>query len=339
MPRKTKHTKITSPEKFAQINKGNLRLKEDFLMYLRSVQRSEGTINGYSSDLDIINTYIYDYLDNKDFAKLTKRDIIGFQNWLVTNGSSSARIRRIKATMSSLSKYCEDILADDDPEFAGYRSIVRKIENPPLQPVREKTVWTEDELEDLLNKLTEREEYEKACYVALAMYGGRRKAELARFKVSDFTPERVVCDGALYKSAPILTKGGKYLECYTLKKKFDPYLEAWMKYRRENGIDSEWLFPKADDPAEAIDVSTFNSWANTFSRITGRHWYAHSLRHYFVSELSRAGIPDGIVVEIMGWASSEMFKIYDDNPKDDRIAMFFKDGEIDTSKVRTLEAL
>lgn len=337
MPRKTKQVRITSPEKMEKINKSNMRLKNDFLLYLRSVQRSEGTISGYDSDLNIVMSYIYDELDNKDFQKLTKRDLIAFQNWLVTNGMSSARIRRLKSAISSLSNYCELILADDDPEFQGYRSIVRKIENPPLMPVREKTIWTDEELENLLAVLTEKREYEKACYVALAMYGGRRKAELCRFKVSDFDESRVVCDGALYKSAPILTKGNKYLECYTLKKKFDPYLQNWMQYRTEHGIDGVWLFPKHGCPEEHIELSTANSWALTFSRLTGRDWYAHSLRHYFVSALSRAGIPDGIVVQILGWSSSEMFKIYDDNPKDDRIAMYFSNGDIDTSKVRSVE--
>ena len=337
MPRKTKQVRITSPEKLDMVNRNNMRLKHDFLLYLRSVQRSEGTISGYESDLNIVFVYILDELGNKDFQKLTKRDLIAFQNWLVTNGSSSARIRRIKAAISSLSNYCENILSDDDPDFDGYRSIVRKIENPPLTPVREKTVWTDDELEALLDMLTEKCEYEKACVVALGMYGGRRKAELCRFRLSDFLPERVVCDGALYKSAPILTKGDKYLECYTLKKRFDPFLERWISERNRLGIESEWLFPMHGDPGRHMQISTINSIANTCSRLTGRDFYFHSLRHYFVSALSRAGIPDSVVVEIMGWSSSEMFKIYDDNPKDDRIAMYFKDGEIDTSRVSSVE--
>jgi len=336
--RKTNRIVITSPEKLEQVNPANMRLKKDFLQYLKSVKRSPGTIAGYDSDLNIIFTYILDELGNKDFAKLSKRDIISFQNWLVDNGISSARIRRLKSAISSLSNYIEAVL-DDDPDFAGYRSIVRKIENPPLVPVREKTVWTDEELQHLLDVLTEEGKYDRACLAALAMYGGRRKAELCRFKVSDFDEKHVTCNGALYKSDPILTKGDKYLECFTLKKKFDPYLERWIAYRKENGIESIWLFPKAGEPEEHIQASTISSWADSFSAITGKDWYAHSLRHFFVSALSRAGIPDGIVVEIMGWSSSEMFKVYNDNPKDDRIAMYFKDGEIDTSNTRSIDQI
>ena len=62
--------------------------------------------------------------------------------------------------------------------------------------------------------------------------------------------------------------------------------------------------------------------------MTGKDCYPHSLRHFFVSALSRAGIPDNVIVQILGWSSSEMFNVYNDNSKDDQIAKYFKDGEI-----------
>lgn len=334
--RKTIKKKLTNPEKTAMINKSNLLLKDDFIIYLRSLQRSEGTIIGYDNDLLIFFTYIMDNLDNKDFKDVTKRDIVRFQNWLISNGNSSARIRRLKAAISSLSNYCENILSDEEPEFDGYRSIVRKIENPPLNTVREKTVWGEDELEGLLDTLVENNEYDKACMVALGMYGGRRKSELTRFKVSDFNDDKLMFGGALYKSSPILTKGNKYLECYTLAKKFKPYLDLWLDERESKGIKSEWLFPSRDDASQPISISTINSWTKKFSDITGKDFYMHSLRHYFVTALSKAGIPDNVVVEIVGWSSSEMFKIYNDVSKDEQISKFFSDGDINVDAVKSI---
>lgn len=328
MGRPTKMNRLTCDEKTAQINKSNMRLKDDFLLYLKSVKRSPGTIAGYENDLLIVFTYILDNLGNKDFQKITKRDLIGLQNWLLSNGNSSARVRRIKSAISSLSNYCENILADDDPDFDGYRSIVRKIENPPQQAVREKTVWEDSELEHLLDVLVSEGEFKKACFVALGMYGGRRKSEICRFKVSDFADDRLVCDGALYKSAPIKTKGNKYLECYTLAKKFKPYFNMWMKKRQELGIESEWLFPKGRNPEEHISPASVDGWSESFSDITGKPYYPHALRHYFVSALSRAGIPDSAVVTVIGWSSSEMFSVYNDNPKDEQISMYFSNGDI-----------
>lgn len=332
MSRKTKMNSITSPELIAQINPENMRLKNDFLEYLKSVQRSPGTISGYSNDLDIFFVWVLQNARNKPFVNITKRDIVAYQGWLInSNENSSSRVRRLKAAISSLSNYCENILSDDEPEFQNFRSIVRKIENPALQPVREKTIWEDAELEDLLNQLVERKAFDKACYLALAMYSGRRKSELCRFRVSDFDDSRLVCGGALYKSAPIKTKGksgGKYIPCYTLAKKFRPYLKMWLDERARLGIESQWLFPAKDNPDEQMGISTVNSWAETFTRLSGRDFYAHSLRHYFTTSLARAGIPDGVIQSIVAWESSDMVRLYTDIDADEQIGMYFSNGEI-----------
>ena len=163
------------------------------------------------------------------------------------------------------------------------------------------------------------------------MYSGRRKSELCRFRVSDFDDSRLVCGGALYKSAPIKTKGrsgGKYIPCYTLAKKFRPYLQMWLNERTRLGIESEWLFPSKVNPAEQVSITTVNSWANTFSRMTGKDFYAHSLRHYFTTSLARAGIPDGVIQSIVAWESSDMVRLYTDIDTDEQIGMYFANGDI-----------
>ena len=331
MPRKTNRTKITSPEKTAQINKSNMRLKNDFLLYLKSIQRSAGTIAGYDSDLLIVFTYMLDNLDNKDFHKLTKRDIIALQNWLVDNGNSPARIRRIKSAISSLSNYIENILADEEPEYKDYRPIVRKIESPVNQPVREKTIFTDEQLTELLDKLTEAGRYDQACAVALAMYGGRRKSELLRFKADWFVPENIIF-GALYKTPEeVRTKGagtGKYIYCYTLVKGFDPYYKKFMEWREANGIESEWLFYDKVDPTKPMNVATLNSWAKIFSRILGVPFYWHALRHYFTTMLSKSGLPDSVIQTVIGWSSADMVRLYDDTSADEQIGQFFDEGGI-----------
>lgn len=330
MARKTKMNSITSPELLEKIHPDNKTLMRDFLDYLRTIGRSEKTILSYENDLHIAFVWCLQNNDNKPFTQWTKRNIIAYQYWLMnTNENSPARIRRLKASLSSLSNYIEVVL---DDEYPGFRNIINKVSNPPLQAVRDKTVWEIKEIEDLLTQLVEQRSYKKACCVALAAFGGRRKAEICRFRVDDFNKDRLVCDGALYKSAPILTKGNKYLECYTLAKRFQPYLDLWMAERERLGIDSAWLFPDTDDPGQQIQISTLNSWAATFTKMTGRNFYWHSLRHHFVSMLAKAGIPDNVVVQILGWATAEMFNVYNDNSKDDQLSQYFKDGDISVQK-------
>lgn len=179
MGRKTKQNKITSPELIAQINPKNIRLMNDFLDYLRSVGKAESTVKAYTSDLHIFFVWVLQNADNKYFPEISKRDIVAYQNWLLrSNENSPARVRRLKATLSSLSNYIEAIMDDELPNF---RSIVRKIENPINEPTREKTVLTDEQADMLLNYLTERGQHEKACCFALARYSGRRKSELVRF--------------------------------------------------------------------------------------------------------------------------------------------------------------
>ena len=334
---------ITSPELLAQVNVRNQDLKKEFLNYLKAINRSDGTIRQYGSDLDIFFCWVLQNAGNKEFSKITKRDIIAFQGWLINeNGNSPARVRRLKATISSLSNFCENILSDEEEDYASFRSIVRKIENPPLQLVREKTVWEEEQLEELLRKLTELGQYEKACMLALGIYSGRRKSELCRFRVSDFSEDKLICGGALYKSDPIRTKGrgdGKIIPCYTLAKKFQPYLDRWLKEREEKQIDSEWLFPDPGDSSRQITITTLNSWANTFSRMSGRDFYWHSLRHAFTTGLAKAGIPDGVIQSIVNWESADMVRLYKDIDADEEIGMYFQDGEIRAPERKTLADL
>lgn len=319
----------------ANINPANIQLKHDFLDYLKSIKRSPGTIKGYDNDLDIFFCWVIDNAGNKDFVNITKRELVRFQNWLCDdNANSPARVRRIKAAISSLSNYIEAIL-DTEDEFKDFRSIVRKIESPALQAVREKTVLTDEQVDKLLMSLTDDGKYEKACAVALAMFSGRRKAELPRFRMSDFEDDKIVCDGALYKSSPIQTKGrsgGKFIPCYTLVKDFKPYLEAWIKQREELGIESEWLLPDPSNVSKPLSITILNSWAKTFSRILDEDFYWHCCRHRYTTYLVRAGIPDGVIAEIVGWTSTDLVKVYTDIDADEQIGAFFKNGEIHVEK-------
>lgn len=329
MGRKTKRNSITDKESLAAINPENDRLISDFLEYLRSTQKSETTIAVYLNDLQIAMVWCLKRNDNKPFAQWTKRDIISFQNWLVNeNENSPARVRRIKATLSSMSNYIEAVCDDEYPEF---RNLIHKVASPVAQPVREKTVLTDEQLDGLLEKLSGDGEHEKACMLALAMCSGRRKSELVRFKTRYFDEENIIY-GSLYKTPEtVKTKGhgkGKFLYCYTLAKKFKPYLDAWLKQRRENDIESDWLFPLKSDPTQHLNAQTLNSWAQTFTRLLGVDFYWHSLRHFFTTSLVRSGLPDGVIQDIIGWSSADMLRLYTDIPVDEQLGKYFDENGI-----------
>jgi len=342
LPRKTQKNNITNPTLLSQVNPENKRLIEDYISYLKSIQRSETTISVYKNDLDIAMVWGLKNNSNKFFINWSKRDIVAFQNWLINdNKNSPARVRRIKATLSSLSNYIESVM---DDEFPNFKNIIHKIENPVNQPVREKTVLEDNQIDQLLEYLVQKKKYDKACLVALAVCSGRRKAELILFKTDYFKDDNLICDGALYKtSEKIKTKGrgvnGKQIYCYTLAKKFKPYFDLWMEYRENNGIESEWLFPDKNNPKEHIKTATLTSWANTFGRILNVDFYMHSLRHSWTTGLIRAGLPETVIKELAQWSNLDMVSIYNDCEAEEQFANYFKDGDIQISNKKSLNDL
>lgn len=345
--RTTVYNNITSPELIAQILPDNKQLGEDFIEYLQSVDRSPNTIMQYRHDLDIFWVWNLQNNNNKEFIKITKREFARFQNHCLNEwGWSSNRIRRVKSVISSMSNFIENIL-DEEEEFKGYRSTIKKIESPVKEMVREKTIFEPEELERLLSYLVEQEKYMQACILALAMYSGRRKAELPRFKVSYFDEENIFL-GSLYKTPEkVQTKGrgknGRLLTLYVLKKEFDPYLNLWLKQREELGIQSEWLFPlKTSDGWDFenhLKTETLDNWVDTYSKFLGKDFYWHSLRHLFTTQCLKKNLPSSVVQEIIGWESADMVNLYNDTSTEETLAQYFDENGIKDIKNNSLSDL
>lgn len=341
MGRKTVYNQITSPELLSQVSEGNKELGRDFLEYLESIDRSPATIDQYRHDLDILWVWNLQNNGNKDFIKITKREFVRFQNHCLKEwGWSSNRIRRVKSVISSLSNYIENIL-DEEEEYEGYRSIIKKIESPTKEVVREKTVFEPEEMQALLDYLVVKKKYMQACILSLAINSGRRKSELPRFKVSYFTEDNVMF-GSLYKTPEkVKTKGrgshGKMLDLYVLKKEFDPYLKLWLEERERLGITSEWLFPLNESDNEPIKAETLDNWVDTYSKFLGKPFYWHSLRHMFTTQCLKKNLPSSVVQEIIGWESADMVALYDDTSTDEVLGKYFNEDGIKQISSANLE--
>ena len=340
MARSTVYNDIVTEKEYNLVNQDNKDLLEEFVEYMQSIGRSELTVIGYESDIRIYYIWNMRNNKNKDFHLITKRSVMKYQNWLMNElGLSSSRVRRLRSAISSMSNFIETVLDDDFPEF---RNIVNKIPAPASQPVREKTVFEDEELEELLAILVEREYYQEACALALAMYSGARKAELTRFKVGYFKPEYIV-HGSLYKSPEkILSKGrgGKMSTKYVLANGFKPYLDGWIKKREELGIENDYLFvTKSKDKWIQAKISTFDSWATRFNAMIDKHFYWHSNRHFFTSGLAKANVPAEVIKEIIDWESVDMVSLYNDNGIDDELSKYFGEDGIKQVEKKSLSDL
>ena len=339
MGRKTEQHTVVTPELWLQVLKENKDLLDEFLDYCRGKDMSPASIKGYKNDIEICWVWNLQNNDNKFYIDFTKRDILKYQNWLInTQNLSSNRVRRLKAALSSMSNYIESML-DDIHE--NYRNIVNKVPAPVKQEVRDKTVLTDEQVDQLLTYLVDKGKYQQACAVALAVSSGSRKSELLRFKVSYFTEENIKY-GALYKTPEkIKTKGrsskGKMIYRYVLVKTFKPYFDLWMKQREELGIVGDELFwNKRNGVWNTGDVSLLNSWAITFSSILGLDYYWHSTRHKFCTDLCQANIPADVIKDIIGWQDTKMVSLYNDSEVDEEISKYFNSDGIKQIEKKSL---
>lgn len=335
MARTTIYNNTITSENWSRVLDKNKELLTDFIEYLDSTDKSEGTVVGYTSDLEICWVWDLEFNDNKFFIDFTKRDIMKYQNYLLnTLNLSSSRIRRLRASLSSLSNFIESML---DDIYKNFHSIVNRIPAPAAQEAREKTILTDEQAQILLDHLVEEKKYMKACIFALAWASGSRKSELTRFKVSFFKDENIVY-GSLYKTPEkIKTKGrgrklGKQLNKYALVGKLKPYLDLWLEERSKLDLPEELqdvLFvSKNRSQWKTVTISNLNTCAKQFSKFLNVDFYFHCLRHNFTTGLSKANIPASVIQEICGWSNISMVSIYDDTSIDDKLGKYFDENGI-----------
>lgn len=333
-----KSVTLYTPEIWEQVNKNNKRLLKDFLAYKKTSGKSEKTIGEYEKLIRFFFCWNYLENDNKDFTEIKKREFVRFfATGMEEYKWSPNRVALYRASLSSMSIYIENILDDEYPNF---RNNVLKVEIPVKETVREKTVLSEADVQKILDGLVAEKLYQQACYFALAAYSGARKAELLSYKVSYISDENIVF-GSLYKTPEkIRTKGrgktGKLLYKYVIAKPFKPYFDMWMQKRKELGIESEWLFIKSyldGQTPEQADEDAVDRWAGSATRILGdgRVVYSHSFRHFFATSLKEKGLPDNIVVAIIGWEEASggaMLSIYNDREVTEDFGKYFDENGI-----------
>ena len=332
MARKTFKKVITSEELIEQINPQNKRLVDRFLRNF-ATKRSEASVKIYQSNFNIFFCWNLQNNENKFFTDIRKTEMMDFLDY----GSSELkwspnRYANVWSSLNSLSTFIENVLDDDYPDF---RNQVKKIEKQPKANVRKKTILTDDQIQNLLNYLSEKNS-QQACLLALACYSGARISELFRFTTDLIDLNNLAYEDLFIEtSEEIKTKGrgklGKGLYKYILKAPFEPYYLKWLEERetvmKELGVSHNHLFIKRNGSPATPDTARvwIKSWEKYLTNEEPSNvnhnpvdLYAHAFRHYLCTYLAKIGLEQELVVEIFGWSSSEMFNIYNDMTAKDK---------------------
>ena len=317
MTRKTFKNIIVTPELLAQVNPENIKLRDRFLKEKNS-RSSDKTITGYLSDTNIFFVWNLLYNDNKFFVDIRKLEFSEFFGYCVEELKwGSAKYSRVKSCLSSFSGFIEKFYDDIYPNFRNV--ILKAVENLPKCSARDKTILSESQVEFIFKSLEDEGDKQMSCWLALAIASGCRFSELLRFTTDLIDEKNIAFDGIFLETTKsIKTKGrgkaGKMLVKYIIKELFWDRYNVWLKERErilsENGKVHNYIFIKKNgDPA---DDSTARGWINEIQKFVDVPFYAHSLRHYATTYLSKMKIPHVLIKELFGWESVDMVLVYDD---------------------------
>lgn len=311
---------ITTPELIEQINPKNKKLFDRFLRNFATTH-SPKSVEIYRSNFNIWGVWNLLYNDNEFFVDVRKLAFLDFFDFCVIElHHGSNRFAQLHSTLCSLSTFIEDLL---DEEYPNFRNVVKKIKKPVKETVRKKTVFKREELFGLLKWLGDvKNKPQEQCLLALLMYSGSRIAEAPRFRVDIIDENNTAFDDLFIETLEeIQVKGrgvnGKKLYRYILKDPFMPYYKKWLvereKIMKENNQNHQYLFIKSN--GEPATKSTLCNWMEKWDNceaLNGKHLYAHSLRHFMVSENIRIGVDPKLIQEIHGWCSSDLVDLYTD---------------------------
>ena len=271
------YNKIFDEEKWKQVNQENKTIMEDFLLEYKARKMKESTLKQYKNDCRIILLFVLDNCDNRPLTELRKKDFRNLSLWLSdTLEVSNARTNRLMSCCRSMLTYVEE---DDDYDYDN--NLAAKVKGLPKEHVRDIVFLDDSVILELVDKLMEKKDYQKATLVALLYDCGSRKNEIAQVEKESFYDESKNLTNKL-----IGKRGKIYRAVYhSLTKK------CVKKYLEERGKDDvkELFITEGGFPARAeVLYDWIISLRPIVEEITGKESKitVHTFRHSFIQNLS-----------------------------------------------------
>ncbi|MFE6075782.1 tyrosine-type recombinase/integrase [Paenibacillus sp. NPDC057886] len=288
-----KQAEVTE-EMWLQVNEDYRLIVDEFI----SVQDlSPASRKQYTSVLRQFGWYLCSSMNDKPFYKITKRDFLRYLSFIRDNRKmSSSAISLRKSVVSSLCNHIENIIADEEENYKGFRNFTRGLPAIARNRVYEKVKVTKDEFDSMMKILEEDQNWLGMAWLATAFLVGARRSEIIQFKseIMDYK----VPEGQNYVLSHVVRgKGpstdGKPLE-YMVPLEVLPYWQKWIDTR---GYESEYVFTtrygneiKAMSSAWANDFCT-----NVLSDMLERRINVHIFKNSCITYLLESGVPMHLV--------------------------------------------
>ena len=287
------YNRFYTSELWAQVNKENKRILDDFLAEYRQRKKSKGTIDGYFQDMRIIFIYVLKELDNRCILELNKKDFRGMSIYLSDEcGMSANRVNRLKSAINSMLTFCEE---DDDYEYD--INYAKKVAGLPRERVKDDDddfFFTYKEFISVRDILVSNNKLQHAVLWSLAFDSAGRKNELYQVQKNG------LLDGN--KTNVVIGKRGKKFPLVYLDDTKE-LIRMYLEERGDDSIDSLWIKGKGDNKSEITKEGIYDrvcAISKILSEVRGEkcNIFPHSIRHSRVEcllqgEDDRLKNPDG----------------------------------------------
>ena len=266
------YNRIYTSQKWAEVNKYNKDLMEDFLTELKSQKKKQGTIDQYRNDLRILFIYILENLDNKPICKLKKKAFRGYILWLQDRNMSNARVNRLMSALRSMLEYASNEEDYEDEIEINYASKVKGLQK---ERVREIVFLEDEEVRHIVDTLIYRKQYSQALLCAFLYDSCARKNEIHQVKRSDISLDSNIC-----KSYVIAKRGKKYRPLYN-----DLTKKAFRIFEQNVPDTNDCLWLTYD--GKPASYETIYSWVVSWRNILDepKDFNVHSFRHSCANNL------------------------------------------------------
>lgn len=266
------YNRIYNENIWKEVIKYNKILMDDFLMEMRAQKKKKSTIDQYRNDLRILFIYIYKELDNKRICDLKKKDFRNYSLWLSEECNlSNARVNRLMSALRSMLEYASNEEDYEDDIVINHAS---KVKGLPKEEVRDIVFLTDEQIEKIYNYLIEKEEYQKACYLAILYDSVGRRNEIYQVEKFNLLESN--------KTNKVIGKRGKEFSLLYFTRTKEA-LKLWIDQRGKDDIDSLWV--TQNKPRRAASYETLYNWILDFCDILNElegvylPFNAHSFRH------------------------------------------------------------
>nr|DAO64013.1 MAG TPA: Integrase [Bacteriophage sp.] len=272
-----------TPELWAQVNKENKRIMDDFLQEYKQRKMSKGTISGYHNDLRIIMIYILKELDNRCVLELKKKDFRNLSLYFTEECEmSAARTNRLKSAINSLLTFCED---DDDYDYEiNYAKKVHGIPKSRVKDDDDDFFFTFDEFIKVRDILVSQEKWQLAVLWSIGFDSAGRKNELFQIQ------KHGLLDGN--KTNIVVGKRGKKFPLVYLDDTKE-LIRKYLEWRGDDTIDSLWIKGCGDNKQPLSDSNVLYDRIVSISKILSEvrgepcNIFTHTMRHSRLECLSQ----------------------------------------------------